>query len=173
MIPAGTVQNGSGTLSVRTDAQFTSVEDIRSTLIPLPTGGSVRLDEIADVSMTQKEVSDIAKVNGNSCCAAHHQQAVRCQHRGGARARLRRPWSSWPAQLFGRFGLLRDGPEGLHRPLGGQRRAEHRAGRAAGRHGAALLPARRRRNPWSSPSPCRCASSRSFCSCRCSTSRST
>lgn len=67
MIPAGTVQNGSGTLSVRTDAQFTSVEDIRSTLIPLPTGGSVRLDEIADVSMTQKEVSDIAKVNGQSC----------------------------------------------------------------------------------------------------------
>ena len=67
MIPAGTVQNGSGTLSVRTDAQFTSIEDIRSTLIPLPTGGSVRLDEIADVSMTQKEVSDIAKVNGQSC----------------------------------------------------------------------------------------------------------
>ena len=35
MIPAGTVQNGSGTLSVRTDAQFSSIDDIRDTLIPL------------------------------------------------------------------------------------------------------------------------------------------
>ena len=42
MIPAGTVQNGSGTLSVRTDAQFTSVEDIRSPPLSSPAYGRQR-----------------------------------------------------------------------------------------------------------------------------------
>ena len=67
MIPAGTVQNGSGTLSVRTDAQFSSIDDIRDTLIPLPTGGSVRLGELADVQLTRQDATAMAKVNGEAC----------------------------------------------------------------------------------------------------------
>ncbi|MBQ6058917.1 MAG: efflux RND transporter permease subunit [Clostridia bacterium] len=67
IIPAGTVQNGTGTLTVRTDAQFSSLEDIKATLIPLPTGGNVRLDELAEITLRQTDPSNIAKVDGNSC----------------------------------------------------------------------------------------------------------
>jgi len=64
-LAGGSVQNGSQTLSVRTDGAYSSVEDIAAALIPLPTGGSVRLSEIADVVLEPQEQSNIAKMNGD------------------------------------------------------------------------------------------------------------
>lgn len=64
-LAGGSVQNGRQTLSVRTDGAYSSVEDIASALIPLPTGGSVRLSEIADVFLEPKEQTNIAKMNGD------------------------------------------------------------------------------------------------------------
>ncbi len=64
-LASGTVHNGSQTLSVRTDGAYSSVEDIAAALIPLPTGGSVRLSEIADVYMEPQEQENIAKMNGD------------------------------------------------------------------------------------------------------------
>ena len=61
----GTVQNGSQSLSVRTDGAYSTVEDIAAALIPLPTGGSVRLSEIADVMLEPQEQTNIAKMNGD------------------------------------------------------------------------------------------------------------
>jgi len=66
-IPAGEVDNGNQTLNVRVDAEFESIDDVKNVLVPLPTGGSVRLMEIANVTLKPKNQSAIAKLNGNPC----------------------------------------------------------------------------------------------------------
>lgn len=66
-VPAGDVQNGNQTLSVRTDGEYGSVDALANSLIPLPAGGSVRLSEIADVSLKHQEQSAIAKFDGEPC----------------------------------------------------------------------------------------------------------
>ncbi|MBS5702833.1 MAG: efflux RND transporter permease subunit [Butyricicoccus pullicaecorum] len=66
-MPAGEVQNGTQKLSVRADGEYKSVEDVENTLIPLPAGGTVRLGEIAKVSMSAKDQDAIAKVDGEPC----------------------------------------------------------------------------------------------------------
>ncbi|MET0017623.1 efflux RND transporter permease subunit [Oscillibacter sp.] len=66
-IPAGSVDNGANTLSVRTDGEFSSAEDVANCLIPLPTGGSVRLGEVANVYLKPQERSAIARVDGEDC----------------------------------------------------------------------------------------------------------
>lgn len=66
-LPAGTVQSGAQNFSVRTDGEFTSVDDIANTLIPIPAGGSVRLGEIANVYLKPQEQTAIAKIGGQPC----------------------------------------------------------------------------------------------------------
>ena len=66
-LPAGEVQSGDQSFSVRADGEFSSVSDIANTLIPLPTGGTVRLSEVADVYVAPKEQSAIAKIGGEPC----------------------------------------------------------------------------------------------------------
>jgi len=66
-IPAGTVDNGNQSLNVRIDAEFNSIDDVKNVLIPLPSGGSVRLSEVADVSLKPKDQDAISKLNGNPC----------------------------------------------------------------------------------------------------------
>ncbi|MGN1008906.1 MAG: efflux RND transporter permease subunit, partial [Butyricicoccus sp.] len=63
-IPGGEIQNGKQKISVRTDGEYKSVDDIENTLIPLPAGGTIRLGEIADVSMKPKDQDSIAKADG-------------------------------------------------------------------------------------------------------------
>lgn len=66
-IPAGEVDNGNQTLNVRIDAEFNSIDDVKNVLIPLPSGGTVRLSEIANVTLKPKTQNAIAKLNGNPC----------------------------------------------------------------------------------------------------------
>ena len=66
-IPAGEVDNGNQSLNVRVDAEFTSIDDVKNVLVPLPTGGTVRLSEIANVTLKPKDQSAIAKLNGSPC----------------------------------------------------------------------------------------------------------
>ena len=66
-MPAGDMQNGTRSLSVRADGEYKSVEDVENTLIPLPNGGAVRLRELAKVSMSAKDQDSIAKVDGEPC----------------------------------------------------------------------------------------------------------
>lgn len=68
-IPGGSVDSGANTLSVRTDGEFSSAEDVANCLIPLPTGGSVRLGEVANVYLKPQEREAIARVNGKDCVA--------------------------------------------------------------------------------------------------------
>ena len=67
LYPGGNVQNGSKKLTVTTDAKFQSVEEVANMLLPLPTGGSVRLGEVADVSLEDEDASTVAKMNGSNC----------------------------------------------------------------------------------------------------------
>ena len=67
LYPGGDLQNGSKTLTVSTDAKFQSVDDVRNMLIALPTGGLVRLGEVANVAIEAVESDNIAKVDGTAC----------------------------------------------------------------------------------------------------------
>lgn len=66
-LPAGSVDNGTQTLTVRTDGEFSSIDDVKNCLLPLPSGGTVRLDEVANVYLKPQEQSIIAKVDGEPC----------------------------------------------------------------------------------------------------------
>ena len=66
-LPAGKVQSGDQSFSVRADGEFSSISDIANTLILLPTGGTVRLSEVADVYVAPKEQTAIAKIGGEPC----------------------------------------------------------------------------------------------------------
>ncbi len=67
LYPGGDVQNGTQTLTVSTDAKFTSVEDIADMLLTLPSGGTIRLRQVADVYLESQEQDSAAKVDGGSC----------------------------------------------------------------------------------------------------------
>ena len=67
LYPGGDMQNGSKTLTVSTDARFRSVEDVTNMIIALPTGGTIRLGEVADVVLENNESDSIAKVDGTNC----------------------------------------------------------------------------------------------------------
>ena len=67
LYPGGDMQNGSKTLTVSTDAKFQSVEDVANMLVALPTGGSVRLSEVADVILAAQDTDTIAVMDGSPC----------------------------------------------------------------------------------------------------------
>lgn len=66
-IPGGDLDNDSQTLAVRTDGEYSSIDDVKNALISLPAGGTVRLSQIADVSMQPKDQDAISKVDGEEC----------------------------------------------------------------------------------------------------------
>jgi len=67
LYPGGDMHNGSKILTVSTDAKFQTVEDVANMLIALPTGGIVRLSEVANVELKEKDMAAIAKVGGSPC----------------------------------------------------------------------------------------------------------
>lgn len=62
--PAGEVQKGNQDLTIRTTGEFQSLEEIENILIPLNTGGQVRLKDIADVEMGHADITSISRTNG-------------------------------------------------------------------------------------------------------------
>ncbi|MGI5963956.1 MAG: efflux RND transporter permease subunit [Lawsonibacter sp.] len=67
LYPGGELQNGSEKLTVSTDAKFQSVDDVANMLLTLPTGGAVRLSEVAQVSLENSDADTIAKVGDTAC----------------------------------------------------------------------------------------------------------
>ncbi len=67
LYPGGELDNGSQTLSVTTDAKFQTVEDVANMLIPLPTGGTVRLSEVARVALETTDPDTVAETDGSAC----------------------------------------------------------------------------------------------------------
>jgi len=67
LYPGGDLQSGTKTLTVTTDAKLQTVEDVSNVIIPLPTGGTVRLSEVADVVLEATDPDAIAKTDGSAC----------------------------------------------------------------------------------------------------------
>ncbi|MGE4277853.1 MAG: efflux RND transporter permease subunit, partial [Lawsonibacter sp.] len=67
LYPGGKLDNGVKTLTVSTDAKFRSVEDVANMLLTLPTGGSVRLSEVANVQLETDDPDAIVKVGDTPC----------------------------------------------------------------------------------------------------------
>ena len=67
LYPGGDVWNGSKTLTVSTDAKFQTVDDVANMIVSLPTGGSVRLREVADVRLETEESDALAMMDGQGC----------------------------------------------------------------------------------------------------------
>lgn len=65
-LPGGSVKKGIQDLTIRTTGEFQSVEEIRHIPINLPSGAVIRLSDIAEVDMTNKEISTISKTNGEN-----------------------------------------------------------------------------------------------------------
>ena len=65
--PGGSLENGSKKLTVTTDAKFQTVEDVQNMILTLPTGGAVRLGEVANVTLEDKDMDAMAK-SGDSAC---------------------------------------------------------------------------------------------------------
>ncbi len=63
-LPGGTVSKGNNELTVRTVGEFKSLDEIKNLSIPLTKGGTVRLMDIADVNIVNKEQSSITKLDG-------------------------------------------------------------------------------------------------------------
>jgi HAE1 family hydrophobic/amphiphilic exporter-1 len=62
--PGGQVQKGNQDLTIRTVGEFQSVDEISNLLIPLSTGGQVKLKDIADVSLSHADANAISRING-------------------------------------------------------------------------------------------------------------
>ncbi|HSH35670.1 efflux RND transporter permease subunit, partial [Schnuerera sp.] len=60
----GEVQKGNQKLTIRTVGEFQALDEIENLLIPLPTGGVVHLNDIANVEMKNKDLTTLAKTNG-------------------------------------------------------------------------------------------------------------
>jgi len=67
LFPGGELQNGSHNLTVTTDAKFQSVEDVANMILALPTGGTIRLYEVANVVLESNAADTTAKVGGTPC----------------------------------------------------------------------------------------------------------
>ena len=73
-LPAGSVNKGDKELLLRTVGEFSSLGDIRETPITLPSGGVIRLSDIATVNLTNEDLTSITKVDGESAVSISIQK---------------------------------------------------------------------------------------------------
>ena len=65
--PGGDMKNGSKTLTVSTDAKFQTVDDVANMILALPTGGTIRLAEVATVALETTDPDTIATMDSTNC----------------------------------------------------------------------------------------------------------
>jgi len=63
-LPGGTVKKGTQELTVKTTGEFQSVAEIEQMLIPLPTGATVQLKDLADIELKPDQQTSISKTGG-------------------------------------------------------------------------------------------------------------
>lgn len=68
---SGQVTEGDREFFVRTMGQYENIQDIANLVIPLPSGGSILLKDLAQIKDTHKEVNQITRVNGESSIGVH------------------------------------------------------------------------------------------------------
>lgn len=65
-MPGGSVQQGDQELTVKTSGEFKSLEEIQRLLIPLPSGTTIQLNDLAEIELKTEEAATISKANGHS-----------------------------------------------------------------------------------------------------------
>ncbi|MTI68248.1 MAG: efflux RND transporter permease subunit [Firmicutes bacterium] len=73
-LPGGSVYKGKQELTIRTMGEFKNVDEIKNLPIPLKTGGSVYLKDLADVSMEFKDITTISRTNGDKSISISMQK---------------------------------------------------------------------------------------------------
>jgi HAE1 family hydrophobic/amphiphilic exporter-1 len=63
-VPAGLLRQGGLQRTVRVAGEFTSIDDVRALLVPLPRGGSLPLREVATVELSYPEDSSKVRMSG-------------------------------------------------------------------------------------------------------------
>lgn len=63
-VPAGQIEQQSGDVTVRLQGELQNIDEIKGLRLPLPAGGTVRLDEIAKVELKFPEQTEIVKLSG-------------------------------------------------------------------------------------------------------------
>ena len=63
--PGGTVKKGTQELTIKTTGEFSSLAEIEQMLIPLPTGSTVQLKDLADIELKPDQQTTISKADGN------------------------------------------------------------------------------------------------------------
>ncbi|MEZ5031133.1 MAG: efflux RND transporter permease subunit [Saprospiraceae bacterium] len=67
-IPGGSLDVGTRRFNIKTNSEFTTLEDIRSTVVMASaSGGLTRLEDIAEVRYAEEEESYLARYNGERC----------------------------------------------------------------------------------------------------------
>lgn len=62
--PGGSIERGNSEFTVRVPGRYTSLSDIRETVVAMRDGAPVKLGQIADVRDTQKRITRIVRING-------------------------------------------------------------------------------------------------------------
>ncbi|MCC5911811.1 MAG: efflux RND transporter permease subunit [Clostridiaceae bacterium] len=63
-MPGGTVDRGAEKLTIRTMGEFEAIEEIGELPINLPSGSIIRLKDVAEVNVVQKEIESLSRTNG-------------------------------------------------------------------------------------------------------------
>lgn len=65
-LPGGSVKKGSQELSVRVTGEFQNIDEIKNMPVPLSSGDVIRLADIAEINLVNKEISSISRTNGKN-----------------------------------------------------------------------------------------------------------
>jgi HAE1 family hydrophobic/amphiphilic exporter-1 len=63
-IPAGVYEKGDMDVLIRTQGEFSSLSDIRNTVITMRDGTAIRVGDVADVEDSWEEVTSVSRING-------------------------------------------------------------------------------------------------------------
>lgn len=66
-IPGGSLEAGSKSFSVKTSGNYTSLEEIRNTIVYAANGKNILLKDVADAYITFDETKHITRLNGHRC----------------------------------------------------------------------------------------------------------
>ncbi len=66
-IPGGSVEAGSKSFSIKTSGNYTSIDEIRNTIVYAANGKNILLKDVADAFITFDETKHITRLNGHRC----------------------------------------------------------------------------------------------------------
>lgn len=67
-LPSGELKQGTTDISLRTEGEFSSIEDIKNTYITTNNGNSIMIKDVAEVKETSKDKESLALINGKEGC---------------------------------------------------------------------------------------------------------